>query len=1703
MEYFTNSRLNKLRMKNFTLLFYWLMVLWLGIISCGNLIAQTHTAQIGKDTLYGNNSLFSPLFRQSATSAITQARSNILFTEAELLEAGIIPGSIITALAFNKRDTFRFVTPAEYKIYMASSTNLPPLLTSTTWASLMAYHSLVYSTTSFNVPAAAGWATITLHLPFLYTGGSMEIATETFMGGSGGTNGAFQWAYSAGFGDYVIGSTALPASGGTVTLNQTGTTFKQRPNIRITYTLPAACTNPPVAGKAVSDTNGTLCNGDRVMLDLIGNSFASGQTYEWESSASDNPFVATSLSAPSASRSLTIHPTQSRYYRCKVVCNGGTAAYSTTLHIPIATPLSGSYTVNDGAAASATNFTSLKAAADALNCAGVSGPVIINLVSGSGPYTEAVTFGDILGVSPTNTVSIHGNGTEIRCKTSINDRHLLKLLGTRYLSIRDVKFTVLDTVYGYGALINGGARYDSIINCDFDISAVTSVSANNSGGIVFSGLLTSAVGANADARHCYIGGNKIIGNTVNGGPVYGIILAPGADSNVVYGNTVVNYQSYGIYVSAMKNRIEANEMHRSTKTLTNTHYGIYGINNIAGTIINANRIHTPGGVDISAVSICYGILLTNITASQNPIIVSNNVYYKANQGGTNYGIYLANAPNVKVYHNTVVLDQVLTGIGMTVGIYSQANNTDLEVKNNIVYLTKGSEGIKYGVFYDGQNSISDVQGNNIYVNSTQPGAQYYGAFSQVDTFRDLSAFQVAYSNLEKGSLSVDPKFANSMIGDFSPTNHLLAFKGEGMLHRVPEDIQGHPRPSAPTIGAYEMPLATGSDAGIFSLVTPFDNYCANTQQVRVTLGNRGNVRLNNVQVHWQLNSVAQAPYTYAGYLDTVGGAGKYLDTIVLGSALFRSGDNEIRAWAVVANDMNTANDTLTWLTAPKVFSLLSSTDTICPQGLVKLQLLPSTGYESARIQWQSSVNGNTYTDITGADQPVFSTTEFTADRQFRAWINSGTNGCYSDTFSVHVINLQLTQVKDSSRCGPGTVHLGVTASAGAEVQWYEAPSGGNMLASGATYITPSISNTTTYYAAAALGVVEQVGRLQYDVTPSIAINDWGLVFDILKKPIILSSVDIYSTGTAGGTLSVKLVDRTGAVLATAGPFNYPGGSSAAPVKVTLPLSFHVPVGSGYRLLSTGVSGTGLIREILNVTFPYTSASGNVSITSGFGLTNTNNLYSFFYNWQLLPDCTGARVPVVATINAVPTVSGTGVSRCGTGTLSLSASSTNSGAIFHWFTSASGGTAVGTGATFTTPTLNATTTYYVSATANGCSSDRIPVVATVQPLPVATVTGDSLCGPGTLSLSASSVTTGANFQWFTAISGGTAVGTGATFITPTLSTTTTYYVSATANSCTGERTAVQAIIYQNPVVNLGVDTAICEGSVLNMDATITGAGYAYLWDDGSTAPLRDISAAGTYSLTVTDANRCNGTDAISVIVNSLPVVDLGGDTTICAGMPLVLDAGHAGASYLWNDGTTGQTLAVDKEGMYAVVVSDNNNCVGSDSIAVSLYPVPEVSRIAWQHHGEARYTFEAKDVQNAEALHWDFGDGIGTAMGNNVDYTYTTNGAHTVSLIVSGICDSIKLTEIVDVSLSIIKVGNADQLMVYPNPAKDILIVEEKGAMIIKRITLYNVLGQQVYDGISNSSKKHGILLSSFAQGLYTLKIDTDKGQVVRKVDIIR
>jgi hypothetical protein len=112
-------------------------------------------------------------------------------------------------------------------------------------------------------------------------------------------------------------------------------------------------------------------------------------------------------------------------------------------------------------------------------------------------------------------------------------------------------------------------------------------------------------------------------------------------------------------------------------------------------------------------------------------------------------------------------------------------------------------------------------------------------------------------------------------------------------------------------------------------------------------------------------------------------------------------------------------------------------------------------------------------------------------------------------------------------------------------------------------------------------------------------------------------------------------------------------------------------------------------------------------------------------------------------------------------------------------------------------------------------------------------------------------------------------------------------------------------------------------------------YSYLWSNGAITNIISGIAAGTYTVTVTDARGCTATAAILVTEAAQLVPTISGPTSFCPGNSTTLDAGNGYSSYNWSTGSVTQTISVNTIGTFTVTVTNASGCTGSTSVSTTV------------------------------------------------------------------------------------------------------------------------------------------------------------------------
>ena len=222
----------------------------------------------------------------------------------------------------------------------------------------------------------------------------------------------------------------------------------------------------------------------------------------------------------------------------------------------------------------------------------------------------------------------------------------------------------------------------------------------------------------------------------------------------------------------------------------------------------------------------------------------------------------------------------------------------------------------------------------------------------------------------------------------------------------------------------------------------------------------------------------------------------------------------------------------------------------------------------------------------------------------------------------------------------------------------------------------------------------------------------------------------------------------------------------------------------------GYSGGGAAGS---TTTGYPQGGGGGSYNNGTNQSNTAGFNTgdgqVIISGQGNAGCASALVPVTITINPSPTITVPGVTICSGQTATLTATTNMAGGTFTWSPGNLTGASINV-------SPNTTTQYTVSYTLAGCGTVTANATVTVNPSPVApTANNVTLCGPGIATLTATGGQNN-NYVWYSNANGTGQLSTNASYTTPTISTTTTYYVGTAAQG--GTLTGTQTFNYTGGV-----------------------------------------------------------------------------------------------------------------------------------------------------------------------------------------------------------------------------------------------------------------------------------------------------------------
>jgi hypothetical protein len=530
----------------------------------------------------------------------------------------------------------------------------------------------------------------------------------------------------------------------------------------------------------------------------------------------------------------------------------------------------------------------------------------------------------------------------------------------------------------------------------------------------------------------------------------------------------------------------------------------------------------------------------------------------------------------------------------------------------------------------------------------------------------------------------------------------------------------------------------------------------------------------------------------------------------------------------------------------------------------------------------------------------------------------------------------------------------------------------------------------------------------------------------------------------------------------------------------------------------------------NFTYQWQQNSSNIS-----GATNASYTATASGNYTVLMTntttaCSATSAATTVTVGPPPTAaitpSGT-VNICQNSTTSLSAGS-GTGLTYQW---SQGGTPI-PNATNATYIASAAGSYTVAVSSGpGCTSTSAATTVNTISLPTATITPSgnvAICQNSNILLNANTGS-GLTYQWLQG--GGNISGATNASYTATAAGSYTVKVTNTSTTCVNTSAATTVTVNSLPSVAITPNTtqAICPGdSVVFASTAPTATAYQWL-QNGTPASNATTSsfkafAAGSYALKVTDANGCSGVSpAVTVNVNPgvQAIITYTTPVTFCEGGAVVLTAGPPGTGYTyqWRKDTSaiaGATLGyniVEESGFYTVTVTNNFGCKGVSQptqVIVNPLPNPVVTRNGTVLSTGATYSY----------YQW-YRNGQPMANGTSPSINVTQNGGYYVEVTDANGCKNRSDLIFVDnVGIKGITAGDAN-ILLYPNPAHDVITIENKSREHMTHVYIISPLGSIIYDADVQQDKEQ-IQVGGLASGVYTIRIITGTGMAVKRLEIL-
>jgi hypothetical protein len=292
-----------------------------------------------------------------------------------------------------------------------------------------------------------------------------------------------------------------------------------------------------------------------------------------------------------------------------------------------------------------------------------------------------------------------------------------------------------------------------------------------------------------------------------------------------------------------------------------------------------------------------------------------------------------------------------------------------------------------------------------------------------------------------------------------------------------------------------------------------------------------------------------------------------------------------------------------------------------------------------------------------------------------------------------------------------------------------------------------------------------------------------------------------------------------------------------------------------------------------------------------------------------------------------------------------------------------------------------------------------------------------------------------------------------------------YITAFATSANGCLASDSVLLTVNPApsIDAGQDFYTCPGDSITL---LASGGNNLIWNGTIANDTTFVpNASATYIVSGESSLGCFNSDTLQVFYGTFPDLNAGQDQSVCFGDEVIL-YGTGGIFMSWSNNIADSIPFVPQQsGSYVLTGASNEGCVGTDTVYVSV-------------NDASSNTITASAIDSY------------TLNGQ----TYTASGTYSQVLTNAAGCDSL-----LTLNLTLDFTGlneNEQQFSLYPNPVKDILVINVTPELIGQELHMMNIEGKRVSAQLI-TAQTQSINVAHLPAGMYFVKI----GEVAVKLEV--